>query len=76
LLLLEEKTTVTICFNKIHTEKGRTRRPQRKKKSTAALTLPLLQQNPICKATEKRRQSTHRNTVLLAKKGRERELLA
>jgi hypothetical protein len=69
LLLLEEKTTVTICFNKTHTENGRTQRPQRKKKYTAALTLPLLQQNPICKATEKRRQRAHtqKHTVLLEK---------
>jgi hypothetical protein len=44
-------------------------------KSTTALTLPLLQQNPICKATEKRRQRAHtqKHTVLLAKKRRERE---
>jgi len=38
--------------------------------------LPLLQQNPICKATEKRRQRahTHKNTQFsLPKKERERE---
>jgi hypothetical protein len=35
--------------------------------------LPLLQQNPICKATEKRRQRAHtqKHTVLLTKKRRE-----